>query len=67
MCICNSLSLIQIFYQFVLKNKLHFEDSANIIACYDTITEKLTHFIMTKGMKEFLIRVKDSRIKKNDE
>lgn len=63
MCTCNSLSLIQIFYLFVLNNKLDFQDSTFIISCYDNITEKLIHFIMTRGMKEFLIRIKDSRVK----
>lgn len=63
MCTCNSLSLVQIFYHFVLNNKLDFQDSTFIINCYDHITEKLIHFIMARGMKEFLIRVKDSRVK----
>lgn len=35
-------------------------ESEYLMMVYRTVTEKLVHFVLTKGWKEFHLRIKDS-------
>jgi hypothetical protein len=58
--ICNSLSLVAAFEEFSRQKKTRLEKSPQVELMFEATTEKLIHFIMTKGMQEFVLRVADS-------
>jgi hypothetical protein len=57
---CTSLSLVHSFYELVTKSQMQVSESDYLDMVYRTVTEKLVHFILTKGWKEILVRIKDS-------
>ncbi len=63
---CSSVSLVQVFYNFVLKSGIKMEESAEINEKYIKVTEKLVHFVLTKGWSQFLLRIKNSRLPASD-
>jgi hypothetical protein len=58
---CTSSALVQVFHNLVVKSKLRAFDSEYLQMAYDTVTGKIVHFVMTKGWKELLLRIKDCR------
>lgn len=58
--ICNSLSLVAAFEEFSRQKKTRLEKSPQVELMFEATTEKLIHFIMTKGMQEFVLRVAGS-------
>ena len=63
---CCSLSLLHIFYNLVVKVKNQPTESELLTTIYQRVTSKLVHFVLTKGWKETLFRIKESRIASNN-
>ena len=66
MMTASSQALMQMFYNLVVKSQITNPDSLLLDTVYKNITNKLVHFVMTKGWNEFMVRVKDSRSQQND-
>lgn len=58
---CTSLSLLHVFYNLVKKSGLKACESEYLNMVYQSVVEKLVHFVMTKGWSELLLRIKESR------
>lgn len=63
---CSSLSLVHAFYNLAVKSKLKWEENDFLNRIYQKLTQKLVHFVLTKGWKELLHRIKESRTQSND-
>lgn len=63
---CTSLSLVHSFYNLVLQSQMQVSESDYLDMVYRTVTEKLVHFVLTKGWKEMLVRIKDSYLPENN-
>ena len=57
MMTASSQALMQMFYNLVVKSQITNPDSLLLDTVYKNITNKLVHFVMTKGWNEFMMRV----------
>lgn len=64
---CTSLSLLQMFNNLVVKCQLTFQHSEYLQEVYGKVTEKIIHFVLTRGWKELHARIKDCRLPEYDQ
>jgi hypothetical protein len=63
---CSSHALVQGFYNLVGKTRVKVGDLGCVEEVYERLTQKLVHFVMTKGWRELILRIWDSRLPEND-
>jgi hypothetical protein len=60
---CNSQALLHVFYSMVLKCPIQLADPSTLNPLFEQLMQRLIYFVMTKGWREFLVRVEGSRLK----